>query len=1491
MATYTGTPGNDTKNGTSSADTFNGMAGNDSLLGQGGDDYLDGGTGNDTLKGSIGSDTYVVDSTLDVLAEDSLDPGIDTVRASVSWTLKNYFENLVLTGTTNLNGTGNAAANTITGNDGANVLDGKGGNDVLAGGKGNDTYVVDSTGDVVTESSSQGTDLVKSSVTWALGPNVERLTLTGSGIINGTGNSLVNIITGNVAKNVLNGGGGSDKLNGGDGNDVLVWDAADSSVDGAGGTDTLKVNAASLDLASATAVDRVEILDLAGTVALTLAAADIAAVSGGTSLRVSGAAGDSVVSGGAWVQGGNLNLSGQDYAQYTSGALTLLVDLDIDRTGISLAPTGADATVATDQDVAYAFATGDFGFSDGNGGDTLEAVRIDALPASGILYLDGEEVLAGAVVSVTLIGEGKLVFDPGAGESGIAYASFTFSVQDSDGNFDAAPNTLTVDVAAAAGNNLPTGADTIVAMLEDASYALGAADFGFSDLDGGDTLQAVRIDSLPLAGTLKLSNVGVTEGQVIAVADLGNLVFAPAAGASGAGYASFTFSVQDSQNGYDETPDSVTFDVTAVNDAPAGANKTVTTNEDTAYTFTASDFGFSDASDSPANSLSQVKITTLPSAGTLSVTGAGALSAGSFVTVADINAGKLVFTPAANANGAGYAAFTFQVQDNGGTANSGANLDPSANTITLNVTAVNDAPSVSVDATTAYTIGAAGVAIDPTITLADIDSANLSGATVSVSNFSAGDTLAFTNQNGISGSYNAATGVLTLSGSASVANYETALESVKFSTTSFKQADRTISFTVTDGSATSAADTATLDIAGGVIGLAVLNGVNGLQFQGGYTNDGVGTALASAGDIDGDGFADFVVGVPDEESGLYGAGDTYVIFGQSSFAGVSDGQSFVNSYSVNFAGEQAEASSGFAVGGGGDVNGDGWDDFITAAPFFDVSATDMQGAVYVVFGKASPANAGLSSLNGTTGFQINGEAALDQLGRDAVAIAGDVNGDGYDDLLFGAWLGDPGARADAGQAYVVFGKSSFTSTLDLTTLNGTTGFQINGEAAGDTAGKSVSGAGDVNGDGFDDVFIAAYSGEPNGVSNSGAAYVIFGKSAAFTSNLELSSLNGTTGFEIRGEAVNDYAGESVRSAGDLNGDGFSDLIIGTSYADPHGGRSGAAWVVFGKSSFGSTLDLSTLNGTTGFQISGEALNDFAGSAVSGAGDLNGDGYDDLLIGATGTDVGGSGSGAAYVVFGKASGFSSVLELSALSGADGFQINGELSTDALGWAVSAAGDVNGDGFDDILLGAPRNDDFNGDNSGAAYLLFGTDFGGDVDFLGTSGANALTGTSAAEILVGGAGSDTLTGGTGNDVLKGAAGDDVLVFDSADTVKIDGGSGKDTLRFDGSGQSLNLTSISNLRYEGIEKFDLTGTGNNSLTLGIRDVLDLPDGATVFAENGKTQILVVGNAGDSVTSTGQGWVQGADTTIDGVAVHYYYHATIAAVLYIDTDLTATVT
>src|SRR5688500_13176842 len=175
---------------------------------------------------------------------------------------------------------------------------------------------------------------------------------------------------------------------------------------------------------------------------------------------------------------------------------------------------------------------------------------------------------------------------------------------------------------------------------------------------------------------------------------------------------------------------------------------------------------------------------------------------------------------------------------------------------------------------------------------------------------------------------------------------------------------------------------------------------------------------------------------------------------------------------------------------------------------------------------------------------------------------------------------------------------------------------------------------------------------------------------AFAAVFELSSLDGSNGFKLSGVAESDFSGHSVSDAGDVNGDGFGDLIIGADGADPNGNRSGASYVVFGKADgFAASLDLASLDGSNGFKLTGVAEYDRSGSSVSAAGDVNGDGFDDLIIGAYFADGSGADSGAGYVVFGKASGFAASLNLSTLNGSNGFKLSGVAAADRAGESVS------------------------------------------------------------------------------------------------------------------------------------------------------------------------------------------------------------------------------
>ncbi len=667
----------------------------------------------------------------------------------------------------------------------------------------------------------------------------------------------------------------------------------------------------------------------------------------------------------------------------------------------------------------------------------------------------------------------------------------------------------------------------------------------------------------------------------------------------------------------------------------------------------------------------------------------------------------------------------------------------------------------------------------------------------------------------------------------------------------------------TNGAATLNIQT-TLSTVFAVVRLSTLDGTNGFRLDGVAAGDYSGWSVSSAGDVNGDGFDDLIVGAAEADPNGNDSGSSYVVFGKpGGFAATFNLSTLDGSNGFRLDGVAANDWSGRSVSSAGDVNGDGFDDLIVGAIGANPSGSDS-GSSYLVFGKSGGFDATLnfSTLDGTNGFRLDGVSAGDWSGW-SVSSAGDVNGDGFDDLIIGA-IGANRNGFGFGSSYVVFGKpGGLAAVLNLSTLDGTSGFRLDGVAAFDRSGRSVSSAGDVNGDGFDDLIVGAAEADPNG-NSSGSSYVVFGKSSGFSATLNLSTLDGTNGFRLDGVAANDSSGSSVSSAGDVNGDGFDDLIIGAWRAYRNYGSSGSSYVVFGKSGgFAATLNLSTLDGTNGFRLDGVAAGDYSGVSVSSAGDVNGDGFDDLIVGAGEADPNGRYSGSSYVVFGKSGGFAATRNLSTLDGTTGFRLDGVSAGDFSGWSVSSAGDVNGDGFDDLIVGARRADP-NGSNSGSSYVVFGGNFTGGMETqLGGDGNDTLTanqGAGAIDILIGGRGDDILISDGGDDVLIGGLGDDILAIPDVDfsgTRRLVGGSGTDTLRLDGSGLILDLTTIPNNRIVDIEQIDITGSGNNTLNLTAREVLNL--------SSHNNTLVVRRNAGD-VVNIGSGWVSQPDEVIGDV-------------------------
>ncbi|MDO9338032.1 MAG: hypothetical protein Q7T61_16675 [Caulobacter sp.] len=633
-----------------------------------------------------------------------------------------------------------------------------------------------------------------------------------------------------------------------------------------------------------------------------------------------------------------------------------------------------------------------------------------------------------------------------------------------------------------------------------------------------------------------------------------------------------------------------------------------------------------------------------------------------------------------------------------------------------------------------------------------------------------------------------------------------------------------------------------------IINLASLDPSTGFQINGLAASTFMGWAVEGLGDFNKDGVDDFVVTARGDGGGVY------VVFGRS--GGFTAGLDLTtldgtNGFVISTA--QNGYFLGWDVDGIGDINGDGAVDLVVSAPGGAPNGT-FSGYSYIVYGGAGPRAAALdvADLDGSNGFRLNGAEAT-AFGGWAVSAAGDFNGDGYDDMVVTAYAADTNG-VNAGAVYVVYGSASARpAAIELSGLNGSNGFRIIGPGPGSDLGWDVGGGGDINKDGYDDLVIGGVSAN--------AGYVIFGRGAT-AATIGVTNLDGTNGFVLTGGAANDRLGTAAL-AGDINGDGYQDMIFGAYAADPNGSASGAAYVVFGAASgFAASLGVNDLNGTNGFRIAGIAANDIAGRTVSGAGDVNGDGFDDLFVGARRSDVGGSDSGAAYVLFGKAGGFSANINLAGLTAADGIRIQGAAAGDQASTSIGAAGDVNGDGLDDFLVGAPYADP-NGGNSGAAYLIFGQ--ADQRNFFGTAGADNFTGGGLGDFIFGGlgkdvlrgrggddeiiggdandqlfgdAGDDTLTGGAGNDILDGGDDNDAL-FDSLGANKLFGGDGDDALT-GGSGNDW---------LDGGEGNDtLVGGGGN-------DNLDGGAGTNSLFGGAGNDVYVVLSAGDSISeAAGQG-------------------------------------
>ena len=461
----------------------------------------------------------------------------------------------------------------------------------------------------------------------------------------------------------------------------------------------------------------------------------------------------------------------------------------------------------------------------------------------------------------------------------------------------------------------------------------------------------------------------------------------------------------------------------------------------------------------------------------------------------------------------------------------------------------------------------------------------------------------------------------------------------------------------------------------------------GFRVDGENTNHYTGYGVYAGSDFNDDGYNDLLIG------GLInvaGKGYTYMLFGSATGIETPLGLGTLNGTNgVKFTGMGSRTGVGVS---GGDINGDGIADLVIGESYYG----SFSGAVYVVFGKTSgwTASFDLSTLNGTTGFRMNGVSSWDEAG--ASVSVGNINGDAYDDIIIGAY----GASSYTGYVYVVFGKASgWASNASLSTLNGTNGFRLDGTAANNYTGSSLD-TGDFNGDGYDDLFIGSAADDRNG-TDSGTVYLVYGKSGSWAASMSLSSLNGANGTYIIGTngTYKNNIGQHV-SAGDINGDGKTDILIGT--------RATETWdraklaVLWGTaSSLGQDFILNNVTSGYGFWVAANnGVQTFATSAANG--DINNDGLDDIVTGYSAAGY------IMYVIFGKSSGWGSTEYVSTLAdGTRGFGLTACATCDYAGNAVSL-GDITGDGYADIVIGVGYAD-YGGTESGSTYGIYGKSSG--------------------------------------------------------------------------------------------------------------------------------------------------------------------------------------
>lgn len=588
------------------------------------------------------------------------------------------------------------------------------------------------------------------------------------------------------------------------------------------------------------------------------------------------------------------------------------------------------------------------------------------------------------------------------------------------------------------------------------------------------------------------------------------------------------------------------------------------------------------------------------------------------------------------------------------------------------------------------------------------------------------------------------------------------------------------------------------------IDLNNLNSQQGLKIE--TVEQNTNFHISSAGDVNGDGINDFIV--------INANNHTYYIENT-----LNDNlENLFASYTFNH-----ENSSANNIG---DINADGYDDFATT---FNAGESQSEALIYYGFSDVNSQFIGLQAQSTTLSSYSNLEK------NSSIASAGDINGDGFDDFI----IASPDNNLGNGDVTLVFGEDGRGSAASTLTISNT--------ISSNQIGLECKMIGDINGDGLNDMAI----------QGSNISYVIYGNNNPLEyMPTDVSHVNGFNGFSI-----NNAGSLNITGVGDIDGNGFDDLLIGDS---SYNNNTGATYLILNnENSIGNSLDYAN----NAIKISGSFSGHQFGMNVDAAGDINGDSLADIIISA----LDAQGSEQAFVIYGSTTPDAQYIGLPSsanfINGNNGFQIDNLDSQSEF----EVMGDLNGDGLDDLLISSQNN------ISGDDYVIYGEVSKDSI--LGNAGDETLVGSQSDDFIHGGQGNDEIIGQDGNDILDGGAGNDVLHFDAADLLSVDGGSGFDTLLLNQGNIDLTKFNSSRSPIENIEQINMDNEEANELALSWENIIDLTGDS-----DSSDGLFISGDSSDKVTISNEEWIKGDTTTVSGTTFQEYSSG--AANVYIDVEI-----